>query len=729
MRRSPNAAQRAYLQGLTAALASAPPPPAPMTSFAASFDPATPSHVGSVPAAASVRVVVPAPAVTPAATPAGVAVPAPVFTPLAAPAARVESWTLRPQPYASQLWDRVCHWLKDRLLRLLVLGCLAVLPRPDAAWATGTHVSMHIPLPPPPPPAEASGQDAATPPAPADAPADATVVPASEQPGKAAGAPGAKQPGDAVVVPGGEQPSEAATVIGTRPPGHAATIQRAGQPTRGASRVAQTPSDTAHVPDREQPSGATITPADASPASEAAAAPLPSAPVTSDATSPKTSQAARRETAASAPSVTRTVRVTPEPSATQQPLPPTRDAFWSHAGIWLALAMLGAAYAAVLPALGVLLYFRSRASQATNTTAVPGPSIIQHAATFNSPDEAAYAEAPTASVVRPPPPVEEATAAVVRPTAPVEEATAPVAEPIEPIAQPAASATEPRAQVGQPTAPPAQPQTPATAPWPIGFATNRGQVRHRNEDAGAAFCLGDHQIAIVADGLGGMPLGAEASAIAVRAAERSLRRGWRSTPHGQRPHPSMLLQLAVAAAMVRLAAHGLRQGFHTAREGLRTTLIVVIATADRYHFAYIGDGGIFVVRANGTVDPLMTPHKVEGGALNELAASLGPFPHGAPVFGDAPRQPGDLLAAATDGVADRLQPAFYSHTLVRHARRSDGDFSAAAARVLTILANYMEGEMFRFDDNMTLALIGDDQLPASDTDTARRTTARAPETA
>jgi serine/threonine protein phosphatase PrpC len=153
--------------------------------------------------------------------------------------------------------------------------------------------------------------------------------------------------------------------------------------------------------------------------------------------------------------------------------------------------------------------------------------------------------------------------------------------------------------------------------------------------------------------------------------------------------------------------HALRHGLFGPRDGLRTTLIVAIATADRYHFAYIGDGGIFVVRANGIVDAPMNPQKAEGGALNVLAACLGPFSEGAPVFGTAERGPGDLLVAATDGVADRLQPRFYSDMLVRHASRCKGDFSAAANGVLTILANHIENGMVRFDDNMTLALIGD----------------------
>jgi PPM family protein phosphatase len=259
----------------------------------------------------------------------------------------------------------------------------------------------------------------------------------------------------------------------------------------------------------------------------------------------------------------------------------------------------------------------------------------------------------------------------------------------------------------------------APAPWTIGFATHPGLVRYRNEDAGAAFSIGGHQVAIVADGLGGMPLGAEASALTVRAVEQSIRRGWQLTSPGRSPAPAILLHAAMAAAAEALTAEGLLRGFASPRDGLRTTLIVAVAAPERYHFAYIGDGGLFAVRANGVFEALMTPHKAAGGALNELAASLGPYAHGAPVIGAAAREPGDLLIVATDGVADRAAPRFYTDLLVRQARRYNGDLAVAAARMLAILANHREAGLYRFDDNMTLALIGDGRQPPEKAELAR----------
>ncbi len=270
-------------------------------------------------------------------------------------------------------------------------------------------------------------------------------------------------------------------------------------------------------------------------------------------------------------------------------------------------------------------------------------------------------------------------------------------------------------------APQVEPEAPtealADAPWTLGFATDRGRVRARNEDAGCAFRVATDQIAIVADGLGGMPDGADASALAVRAAARALRRGWRTAPSAHPPAPAILLHAAFAAAAARLATRALRRGFVSPREGLRTTLIVAIARADSFHFAYIGDGGIFLVRSGGAFETLMAPQKA-GEELNRLAASLGPFLHGAPVLGSVTREPGDLLVLASDGVADRLQPRFYTDLLLRHARNCGGDLAAAARRVLGILASHVEEGLFRFDDNMTLALIGDGQPPPLGQDAA-----------
>lgn len=262
-----------------------------------------------------------------------------------------------------------------------------------------------------------------------------------------------------------------------------------------------------------------------------------------------------------------------------------------------------------------------------------------------------------------------------------------------------------------PTEPPPDDPTECRDPPRLGFATHRGRVRRGNEDAGCAFSAGSHRVLVVADGVGGMKHGGDAAQIAVRAAQRAIQYAWRVTPQGQTPSPPMMITAAFAAASARLASSGLARGFTSSSDGLRTTLIVVIATEDRFHYGHIGDGALCVVRADGSVDPLLDPRSEFPTARSGLSATLGPTPHGAAMFGATERRCSDLLIATTDGVADRVLSVFYSKTLVREAHRNHGDLTAAAESLLERLAEYRDEDMFTFDDNMTLALIGDRALP------------------
>lgn len=262
-----------------------------------------------------------------------------------------------------------------------------------------------------------------------------------------------------------------------------------------------------------------------------------------------------------------------------------------------------------------------------------------------------------------------------------------------------------------PTEPPLDDPTECRDPPRLGFATHRGPVRRGNEDAGCVFSVGSHQVLVVADGVGGMKHGGDAAQIAVRAAKRSIQYAWRVAPQGQTPSPPMMITASFAAASSRLASSGLARGFTSSSDGLRTTLIVVIATEDRFHYGQIGDGALCVVRADGSVEPLLDLRNEFPTARGGLSATLGPTPHGAAVFGATERRGSDLLIATTDGVADRVLSVFYSKTLVREAHRNHGDLTATAESLLERLAEYRDEDMFTFDDNMTLALIGDRALP------------------
>jgi protein phosphatase len=247
----------------------------------------------------------------------------------------------------------------------------------------------------------------------------------------------------------------------------------------------------------------------------------------------------------------------------------------------------------------------------------------------------------------------------------------------------------------------------------LGIATHTGKVRSRNEDAGAALDLEEVRVALLADGLGGEPFGDVASLCAIEAAASALAGldGFELADDTARAEQQ--LRVAFAAAEAALAEQAGELGIKPGRSGLRTTLLIAIASHDRIVFGQIGDGAMVVLR-EGQVVPLITAQKADPERLSLLAACLGPSTLGEPVFGVFDRRPGDVLIAATDGVSDRVTDAFYARTAAEQIAARGGDLERAAADILESLASYRHGGEIVFDDNMTLALIADVAAPDGD---------------
>ena len=158
---------------------------------------------------------------------------------------------------------------------------------------------------------------------------------------------------------------------------------------------------------------------------------------------------------------------------------------------------------------------------------------------------------------------------------------------------------------------------------------------------------------------------------------------------------------------------------------MRTTLIVVLAGSDGYGYAYLGDGGGVLVRANGTLEHFLKPMK--GEASNLVLGSLGPRRQGEPVSGFCERRAGDFVLLGSDGVFDRVEASF-PLTLARAAADYDGDLPRLAADAVEDLARFRDDAGFVCDDNLTLALachgrpvalLGEGGPAASATQTAR----------
>ena len=251
--------------------------------------------------------------------------------------------------------------------------------------------------------------------------------------------------------------------------------------------------------------------------------------------------------------------------------------------------------------------------------------------------------------------------------------------------------------------------------WDLGLATHKGHVRSDNQDYGLGFHIGGHDVLVVADGCGGIPHGQRAAYLAVVTAAVSIVRTYGMASRWNVPHVRGAAERAIMDAAHRLAIEGDKLGVHDIRDGLRTTLIVVIANDDHeVGYAYIGDGGGYVVKTIGEAHRFLVPHKASGFAANVLAASLGPRMEGEPATGVFRRSPGDLLLVGTDGIFDRTEEATFGKDVLRGCLQHAGDLQGAADQIVEELACFQDANGYICDDNMTLGIMGDGTAPSTD---------------
>ena len=250
-------------------------------------------------------------------------------------------------------------------------------------------------------------------------------------------------------------------------------------------------------------------------------------------------------------------------------------------------------------------------------------------------------------------------------------------------------------------------ETGFSEPWTMGLASIKGNVRSENQDYGLCLRGRGYEVMVIADGLGGVPLGRAASRCAVQGAVEAIQ-GAIPTIGQQGPSLQAVASLAMDAAGKALHAEGEKRHIATIADGLRTTLIIVIANDREIAFSFIGDGGGVILGADGLTTRFVQPQKV---AANVLQASLGPVVQGAPVCGTLARQPGDLLIVGTDGVFDTVDESFIEDVM-RTAHENLGDLQRTAEQIVQELASFRDGLGFVCDDNMTLGLLGGRVAPA-----------------
>lgn len=242
--------------------------------------------------------------------------------------------------------------------------------------------------------------------------------------------------------------------------------------------------------------------------------------------------------------------------------------------------------------------------------------------------------------------------------------------------------------------------------WTSAVHTITGPVRDSNQDFATLFRVKDIEVLAIADGCGGVPHGAVASKCAAEAAAGYLRERivGNSVPTVDLMTEAFQKAEAALAFQADALGFGKYQG-ESRRFGLRTTLMLVVATRDNYFYGYIGDGTLILRRRSAEVLEMLEPQRV-GNCANVLAASLGPSTIGSWVIAQSPRELGDILIAATDGIADSYDPRILVDGLSERIAKANGDVDGTVARFLQE-ANDDRDEFgnHRFDDNLTLAIL------------------------
>lgn len=216
--------------------------------------------------------------------------------------------------------------------------------------------------------------------------------------------------------------------------------------------------------------------------------------------------------------------------------------------------------------------------------------------------------------------------------------------------------------------------------------TDIGCYRPQNEDS---FLRDDGlRLYAVADGIGGLPAGAAASAAAVEALQEWFLKS------AQRP-----FDYAAALAATNSAVYSLGRRL-SPRHGIGTTLTLAHFSDGRLNVIHVGDSAMFRLRA-GELDSLTTEHNLENEmreraargeptfALTEnrgaLTRCVGQPP---PLQGDIDPHPvelGDRYLICTDGITRCISP----HEIARYL--AEAPTPEAAARTLVTLARERGG--------------------------------------
>lgn len=197
-----------------------------------------------------------------------------------------------------------------------------------------------------------------------------------------------------------------------------------------------------------------------------------------------------------------------------------------------------------------------------------------------------------------------------------------------------------------------------------GKATSIGYFRDNNEDR--YFVEDNHQVFIIADGMGGQAAGEQASQLAIDLISERLQQ----LPMDQEDEAEVrqVLRDAVVACNATIMAQGLAD---PSLQNMGTTIVVALVRGPKIYIAHVGDSRAYVIREN-QVHTVTTDHNLaqalyEAKTISREELKTHKFRHvlwkylGSKEAGDGPdmivldAQPGDRIVLATDGLTGVME--------------------------------------------------------------------------
>jgi len=227
--------------------------------------------------------------------------------------------------------------------------------------------------------------------------------------------------------------------------------------------------------------------------------------------------------------------------------------------------------------------------------------------------------------------------------------------------------------------------------------TNQGKVRHANEDS--LFIDDAHQLYAVADGLGGLPGGAEASQRTVQLLEQTMRRV------NSKEERVDLTELIIGIHQI-VAKEGFDAHPFT---GAGSTLTIAQIVGDQLLIGHVGDSAAYLLRGEDleklTIDHTMEQELIDRQGESARAIMPPEYPHtltrcvgqGEILRVDNTRitvEAGDSLLLCTDGLNKVLSDEAIKEELARKQSPEE------TCRALTQMANDNEGP-----DNITIIVV------------------------